>query len=476
MLHVADLDAWIELQPLLAHTLFQIVKQIPSDMLDEVDKVRTSKLLFLLNWGMDGAGNQSIYSHTSKSETGDLTAEVEGSIFATTLVPLRVEDQNSKIYWPSPGPQSDRFCRPVRLQFQKESKELIINEHQRMLAEIGKIQSFTINHNDTNILVDYQLFEAMLDGKCLNYVLGNNCTQRCPICGMMNTTFNDPNQTFPPLSQNALKHGIAPLHCCIRTMETLLNVSYRRNLKIHKIQNDLKPCIEVEKKKITTELHSRLGIVVEKVKQGFETTNTGNTVKRFFSHPNVVAQILQLPEELIMNFSVITRLLNLQIPLNWNYVVPLLNRTKMLWREHLPWFPMSPSIHKVLEHAPNIGVATQLSLGELGEDCGEATHKVIRRTRSENIRKMSKVKGIEDLMLHLLARSSPSISVIKLIRIIKRQSKAIPADLKGYVVYPITENTDSEEDHEQNEESSIESEGQDSNACEETANIAEDET
>lgn len=447
VLHLTDLDACIELQSLLDHTLLEIMKQIPKDVLDNIIKSTEPHLKFFVNWGMDGAGTQPIYTHTKNAKDTNPNREAEGYIFATNLVPLRIEDLDHNIFWLSPAPQSERFCRPVRLQFQKESKQLVLSEHHRMLQEIEKMQCFTFMHKDTNICIDYELHEAMLDGKCLNYVLGNDCTQRCPICGTMNTQFNDLHKSFPPLSPDTLKHGIAPLHCCIRSMEALLKASYRRTLKMHAVSKHLKPIIEQEKCKIVTELHEKVGIVVDKVKPGFGTTNTGNIAKRFFSQPDIVAEILQLPIQLVNNFSIITRLLNLQIPLNWKNVTPLLQNTKKLWIEHLSWFPMPPSIHKVLEHAPQIGLSTQLTFGELSEDCGEAAHKVIPRTRMDSIRKNSKIKGMEDLMVHLLLRSSPTISTINIDRIIKREAKGLSPDLLHYVYLTCPENnTDSDAD------------------------------
>lgn len=144
---------------------------------------------------MDGSSSQPVYSYKEYSSTKwDNRSEM--SLFSTVIVPLRIVDEFLNVIWASPSPQSDRFCRPIRLQFRKETKELVIEEHQRMCEQISLLQSFIYEHKGRLISVKFNMIEAMLDGKCLNFVLGNESTQRCPVCFETSSNFHDSANTF----------------------------------------------------------------------------------------------------------------------------------------------------------------------------------------------------------------------------------------------------------------------------------------
>eukprot|EP00733_Pompholyxophrys_punicea_P001289 Pompholyxophrys_punicea_v1_NODE_598_length_1615_cov_3.942308.p2 type:complete len:130 gc:universal NODE_598_length_1615_cov_3.942308:468-857(+) len=104
-------------------------------------------------WGFDGSGSQKIYIQTLPTdvevspddasenegvvdeENEDVEIELEGtgneksqkftekSMFATTTIPLKIFNENY-VFWTNPTLNSTRFCRPVKLEFAKESFEL----------------------------------------------------------------------------------------------------------------------------------------------------------------------------------------------------------------------------------------------------------------------------------------------------------------------------------------------------------------
>lgn len=57
------------------------------------------------------------------------------------------------------------------------------------------------------------------------------------------------------------------------------------------------------KVKIQKDLKSELSIIVDVVKQGYGTTNDGNTARSFFCKPELVAEILEIDESLIKRFA-----------------------------------------------------------------------------------------------------------------------------------------------------------------------------
>lgn len=63
--------------------------------------------------------------------------------------------------------------------------------------------------------------------------------------------------------------------------------------------------LKQNKKKIQRELKLHLSISVDFVRQGYGTTNDGNTARRFFEEPEKVAKILQIDANLIRKFGTI---------------------------------------------------------------------------------------------------------------------------------------------------------------------------
>lgn len=64
------------------------------------------------------------------------------------------------------------------------------------------------------------------------------------------------------------------------------------------------------KLKIQNEFRSRLGLLVDMPKQGFESSNNGNTARRFFKNYKISAEITSISENLIYQFYVILQCLS----------------------------------------------------------------------------------------------------------------------------------------------------------------------
>lgn len=68
-------------------------------------------------WGADGNGCQKKYKQNFEKEDSD-----DSNIFITSFVPLRLScEQNNTVIWHNVRTGSTRFCRPIRLQFVKET-------------------------------------------------------------------------------------------------------------------------------------------------------------------------------------------------------------------------------------------------------------------------------------------------------------------------------------------------------------------
>jgi hypothetical protein len=71
---------------------------------------------------------------------------------------------------------------------------------------------------------------------------------------------------------------------------------------------------------------------------------------------------------------------------------------------------MSPTVHKILIHGPEIVSLVLLPIGQLSEEAQESCNKFIKKYRVDNARKCSRTSNIEDVFKRLLVVSDPLIS------------------------------------------------------------------
>ena len=86
------------------------------------------------------------------------------------------------------------------------------------------------------------------------------------------------------------------------------------------------------------------------------------------------------------------------------------NTTAELYVELYPWYPMRPSLHKVLIHGARVVKALPLPLGHLSEEAQESRNKDIRAYRLGHARKNSRENTLGDQFRFLLVTSDPVIS------------------------------------------------------------------
>ena len=127
----------------------------------------------------------------------------------------------------NPTPQSYRFCRPLRIAFEKEDEKVIINEHNRLTSEIEALTPHRfVMSNGKPVKLTFQISTTMFDGKCVNTIVGNRATIKCPMCLQSSCDFNNLEKDFSP-NESMLKLGLGLLHIQIKTFEHLLQLFYK---------------------------------------------------------------------------------------------------------------------------------------------------------------------------------------------------------------------------------------------------------
>lgn len=287
----------IELQALLDLTIQRLWKVLK---IETNDKLQNLKLIS--KWGFDGTSGQSFYKQGFTDNIIDVDKPRDESIFAISLVPLKLFS-GDKIIWENSQPSSTRLCRPIKFEFIKESNEVIKREKENIEMKINNLSS---THLNDDIIVKHELLLTMIDGKACSSIAGS-AAMNCYICGatpkQMNSLDIAQQRT---INVNNLKFGMSSLHGWIRCMEYLLHISYNIEIQKWSVRDPQQKKLKLERKKhIQEQFRQKLGLLIDVVKQAVGTSNDGNTARRFFENPSVTAEITGLDDIIIKKFSIL---------------------------------------------------------------------------------------------------------------------------------------------------------------------------
>ena len=97
-----------------------------------------------------------------------------------------------------------------------------------------------------------------------------------------------------------------------------------------------------------------MGLLVDIPTAGFGNTNDGNTSRRFFSDPQASSCITGVNIGLIKNCSIILETLSSGYKIDIKKFEKFAELTAELYVEIYGWYPMTPSMHKILRHGATI--------------------------------------------------------------------------------------------------------------------------
>lgn len=239
-------------------------------------------------WGMDGASGFSEYKMKVTGNGND------SQIFMSSFVPLELTSGTKKL-WLNPRTDSTRYCRPIHIQFEKETTDLIKLESEHIQNQINFLRPTKVSVDGFEVIVSYVFFLTMVDGKVVNVLTNTKSSQSCNICRATPTMMNHLDIIE---KQNCdvtnFQFGISVLHARLRFLDYFLHLGYKMEAKCWQSRKeDQKKNIEKRKKIIQSELRRCLGIIVDKPKPGGAgSSNDGNTARKFFSNPEKVSEII----------------------------------------------------------------------------------------------------------------------------------------------------------------------------------------
>lgn len=429
-LEISERGARVKLQALLDLTVQKIL-QITGTQIDS----STEGLKLISKWGFDGASSQSTYKQ--RTENVDFS---DSSVFMSSLVPLKLVSNNSTI-WENPAPSSTHYCRPIKFEFCKETAEYIKQEEAALKEEIKNIDSTKW----AGLEISHELHMTMIDGKVATIITDTSSASACNICLAKPTEMNKLSEVFSrPVREDVYKYGLSTLHMWIRCMECILHISYNMDFELWTARGANKQLKAAKKHLTQEEFKQQMGILVDFVKQGFGTTNDGNTARRFFRDYEKSAEITKIDKGLLKHFAVILQTISSGCAIDIEKFRTYCRETAEIFVHLYPWFYMPASVHKLLIHGADIchhfGL---LPIGILSEEAGEARNKEFRRVREYHTRKFNRMKTNEDLLHNFLISSDPYLSHIRPKYSNSKQFDFFP-DVKELLLLPevVTEETE----------------------------------
>ncbi|XP_049304258.1 uncharacterized protein LOC125776435 [Bactrocera dorsalis] len=427
--------AKVPLRNILQHTAEKIVdmQREVFQAVMEAEKTNFVSSELILSYGFDSSTGQAQFKQAF-NEPGSSNSS-DSSLLATTVIPLRLLLSSGKPIWNNRTPQSVRFCRPIKLEYIKETKEVVLKEHLKLKNEINALKTLTISIGDgKSVEVSFKLFLTLIDGKVLNIITGTRSNQACSICGatpkdFMNTS-NYKSEVFHA-KEETLKFGISPLHCWIRFFEFLLHLGYKCKIQKWQIRGEDKLPVLKRKVDIQNDFWKKLGLRVDMPRVGGSgSTNDGNTARRAFTEHTIFSKITDVDEDLIFRFKIILSCLSCEFEINSSKFEIYCFQTAKRFQELYPWLPMSSTVHKVLIHSREIIENTALPMGFFGEQAAESRHQIYKADRLHHARRNNRTNNLLDIFNRAIDTSDPLISTFFLSkRIQKRKRITLPPEV-----------------------------------------------
>jgi len=402
---VTDISAEVNLQALLDHTASRLCCYVIPEVFERLDE-NQANCTIVYKWGCDGSSGHSIY----KQKFND-PKRTDEFLFVISLVPIRVLTENGSVIWQNPRPCSPRLCRIIKFVYEKESEQLIKEECRLMTSKIELLTPTVIIIKNRSYSIKHNMILCMIDGKVCNVLSETKSTQRCFICKASSTDMNK-DKIFEP-DTKMYEFGISPLHCYIRSLECFLNISYRSEIKTWQVRGKENKTKFEDKKKDIIRKFKEIGLIIDKVKVGYGTSNDGNTARRFFNDYDRSAFITGLNKDLLYRFHVILRTISIGLEIDIQKFRQYCFDTRKLYLELYPWFNMPMTVHKILTHGADIAEHCILPLGQMSEEASEAKNKEMRKVREGYTCKKSRHRTNYDVMRYMLAASDPHITFLR---------------------------------------------------------------
>lgn len=115
-------------------------------------------------------------------------------------------------------------------------------------------------------------------------------------------------------------------------------------------------------------------------------------------------------ERILKNLQILCQIVNSDSNANMDKFQKFCDDFSQLYVKLYEWYPIPPSIHKVLAHVSAIIKTFSIPIGRLSEEAMEARHKHFKEFRRDLSRKFSRIATNLDIFHWLLLTSDPVIN------------------------------------------------------------------
>uniref|UniRef100_A0A1S4KHE3 Uncharacterized protein n=2 Tax=Culex quinquefasciatus TaxID=7176 RepID=A0A1S4KHE3_CULQU len=267
-----------------------------------------------------------------------------------------------------------------------------------MEQEISALCPTAIQIEGIEIKVHTTMILSMVDTKVVNDIT-ETVSQACFICSKSGRRLNDAVESTAE-DLGICSQVFSPLHAKIRSMEQFLNIAYKMTLDEPKWRvSKNNGTVTDRQDTIRQSLRDELGLRISAAVPGGGNSNDGNTADVFFANVAVVSRITGLDEELLERISALLTVLNSRERIDAAAYRLYAEETRKLYIKLYDWYPLSPTLHKILVHGADIIKRSLLPIGMLSEEAQEARNKSIRKFRQFHARKFNRTVNLEDLIL-----------------------------------------------------------------------------
>lgn len=312
--------------------------------------------------------------------------------------------------------------------------------YDELKEEISSLTELRATTETNNLIVARpQIFCTMIDQKVLNHIMDVS-SQCCPICGSTPTEFMDmtnfDTQKFQPYN-DGLDFGISPLHAWLNVFNHLLRLADHKPIEQHRAcGHENKQMCKLRKQEIQRDLYQEFGIKVGiPNSNGAGNSNNGNCARRAFENPREFARILDLDADLVSDLKAVLVCISSRYPINPLPFKRFCRSIQERYIELYPWYPMSATLHKVLEHSWEVARNFPVPTGLLTEEGLESKHKVHKKIRRVHCRKTSRKDAMHDLFYRSMDLSDPVLAHIAIERSSKYQRfHVIPEQARRFLI------------------------------------------
>lgn len=395
---ISKTSARIRLQGLMDLTTKRLLASLDIDF-DETKPKRQFKLIS--KWGFDRSASQSL-CHKKRDEMA--------FNFMICVVPLQLVS-NDVTVWRNERPCSASYCRPVLFKFMKYNKQNVRAELQTVQAEIDALFPTILD----GIIVSHQFMSKVMDIE-YHSVTPQSVASVCTVCkatAIKNNPHMDSIKERQP-NNNMNTYGLSSLQAWIRSMESLLELSYRFDVKSWQpktIAGQRK--VNRRRKQTQTELRFTR-FLLDINEQTFESLYKGNSARHFFKHGNIYNLLTNIDEELLERICVILQCLSSGRKVILPKFREYCHDTATLYMELYPWYYMPYPLHKLLIHGPDhVENYTVIPIGTLCEGITEATDREYWKYKKCLMKKFPIRMWNVKILFHLLLSSDPLLTSIQ---------------------------------------------------------------